>query len=344
MSKRQLLGNVLGLIPYGITRQVRQKRKGRYLTVLTYHRVLDVGLDFPFDEDLVSASSQQFDEQLSFIGKHFNVINFKMLREHMEGGAHLPDRPLILTFDDGYIDNFEVAYPLLRKHNMTGTMFVAAGYISRNRLFWWDKIAYIVKSTDKSGIELQGRWNLAVDFERHSGKQGAARHVIKWAKTKPDEEKEAFILELAEHCGVEFDENNFCLTMTWENLLEMSNNGIEIGAHSVNHPIFSNVDVERLRDEVIGSKQMIEERLGSEVVAFGAPGRGRIPAQDKLRFEENLKKILAEGGFSYSSMYRFGLAYERNFDPYMVSRIGIESYDGALLFRGKVGYPEWVTY
>ncbi|MFA4948197.1 MAG: polysaccharide deacetylase family protein, partial [Candidatus Krumholzibacteriia bacterium] len=269
MTKRHALGYVLAAVPPGLARSFRLARHGNYLTVLCYHRILDLPPDFPFDEDLVSASAAQFDGELRFISRHYQVINFKMLREHLKKNGKLPPRALIITFDDGYIDNYEVAYPLLKKHSLTAVMFATAGFIGVRRLFWWDRLAYVAKTAKRSSAAIEEPIRLAIDLDSFATKQAAARHIIASVKTLPENDKEILIRRLAADLKVEIDESRFAMTMGWNQLREMSAAGIEIGAHSVNHPIFSNIDHGLLANEISQSKRIIEKELGDEVITFG---------------------------------------------------------------------------
>ncbi|NIM19917.1 MAG: polysaccharide deacetylase family protein [Candidatus Latescibacteria bacterium] len=344
MKKRHLLGGLLNVIPFGLNRQFRKMRFGEYLTVLCYHRILDRPANFPYDDDLVSASADQFAGQLDFISKHYNVINFKDLRLRLDGEGALPGNSLIITFDDGYIDNYEIAWPLLKMRGLTATMFVTTGFIGRSRMFWWDEIAYIIKTTRADHLELENPVQVSLALGSRESRQEPARILIKKAKLLTDDAKETLIDELSEKLNVAIDESEHRLTMTWEQLRELDESGIEIGAHSVNHPIFSNIEEERLRTEIAHSKEMIENELGGEIITFGAPGRGILSPQERARFEKLLRKIVTECGYRFSTQYRWGLVYARDFDAYRIGRLGIESYDTKTSFKAKLSYPEIISY
>jgi peptidoglycan/xylan/chitin deacetylase (PgdA/CDA1 family) len=305
---------------------------------------MDKPADFPFDDDLISASAGEYERHLRFIAKHFNVFNFKTFQSHVERTGGFPERSLIMTFDDGYIDNYEVVYPLVKKYGLTATMFATAGFIGKNRIFWWDKIAYIVKRTGCDRIDLGTPFGISLRLAEFPDRQDAVRVIIKKAKTMRDEEKDELIGRLSEQLEVEIDETQHRTMMTWEQLREMTRDGIEIGAHSVNHPIFSNVDEERLRHEVTQSKEMIEEHIGDDVVTFGSPGRGILTPDQKANFESRLSGIVEEAGYRFSTQYRWGLTYEDQFSPYRVPRLSVEIHDTGRLFPAKLAYPELLVY
>jgi peptidoglycan/xylan/chitin deacetylase (PgdA/CDA1 family) len=344
MTKRHALGHLLSAIPPGAARGYRLMHRGRYLTVLCYHRILERHADFPFDDDLVSASPAQFDRELAFVARNFRVINFRMLREHLEREGRFPDRALIITFDDGYLDNYEIAYPLLRKHGLTAVMFVTAAFMGERRLFWWDRLACAAKTASKRAAAIDQPIRFSIDLDSFPSSQDAARHLIHTAKTLSEDAKELFIKRLASALEAAFVVSDTGMTMSWDHLRDMAAGGIEIGAHSMTHPIFSNIDDGLLAREVAESKTLIERETGLEVIAFGSPGRGRIPVADKMRFEKTLEKLVAASGYSFSTMYQWGLVYERGFEPFRIARIGIERYDTPAVFRAKLSFPELMPY
>src|SRR3990170_4366644 len=99
-SKSERLASMLGAT--GVLRLVEATGvPGRRLLVLAYHRVLDIDPEkYPFDEEVVSASCDAFDQQMAFVKKSFDVITFADLKKCLEGGISVPKRPLIITFDD----------------------------------------------------------------------------------------------------------------------------------------------------------------------------------------------------------------------------------------------------
>ncbi|HSG27104.1 MAG TPA: polysaccharide deacetylase family protein [Candidatus Krumholzibacterium sp.] len=344
MSKRHALGSVLSLVPFEVNRNLRRLHRGRFLTVVTYHRVLDRSGDFLFDEDLISASTAQFRSHLDFMTRHFDVMEFRTLRKYMDRHGTVPPRGLIITFDDGYIDNYEVAWPILKEYGVPATMFATAGFIGEKRMFWWDKIAYMIKTGRRDRIEAGPPAPVSIDISSFPDRQAAARHVIKTVKHYREEDKEELIRTISRQLDVEIDEDSHRNTMTWEMLRELGDNGIEIGGHSVNHPIFSNIDEERLAGEVRGAKRMIEEKTGREVITFGSPGRGILTEEERAAFDRRLMAIIRDSGYSFSTMYKWGLAYENGFDPYKVPRLNIESHDSARMFAAKMAYPELIVY
>lgn len=99
-----------------------------WLTALAYHRVLDIAPSgYPFDMEVVSASCQAFDWQMNFVSKNFDVITFAALKNCLEGNIPHPKQPLIITFEDGYADNYFYAFPILKKYRLPATLLLYFG-------------------------------------------------------------------------------------------------------------------------------------------------------------------------------------------------------------------------
>ncbi|MGB2710613.1 MAG: polysaccharide deacetylase family protein, partial [Conexibacter sp.] len=113
----------------------------RGVLVLNYHRVGD-GSATPWDHTLWSATAEGFDAQLTFLARHAEVVGPDDLPALAAGRR---GRRVLLTFDDGYRDNHEIAYPLLRRHGLQATFFLATGFLDRPHVAWWDEIAWMVR-------------------------------------------------------------------------------------------------------------------------------------------------------------------------------------------------------
>src|SRR5689334_19829252 len=110
------------------------------LRILAYHRVLDSDdlARFKFDLAVVSASSAQFREQLAWIGKRFHPVTFREVVAALDGGPPLPADAMLITFDDGYDDNYRVAFPILRELGMSATFFISTGHTDTGRPYAYD--------------------------------------------------------------------------------------------------------------------------------------------------------------------------------------------------------------
>jgi len=147
------LSGVLGLLEWVI------RRRRPMLAVLTYHRIAVPGVrSDPYYDPVISATPEGFDHQLRFLKRHFRPIGLEELRDTngLQAMLSRTKRPLVLvTFDDGYRDNFEVALPILHRHEVPATFFIPSSFLSRPRLPWWDQVAYLLKHTDAERLTLK---------------------------------------------------------------------------------------------------------------------------------------------------------------------------------------------
>ncbi len=117
-----LLGLGLGLMAYRSLgpKRVYAEKKTQKLAILMYHSV-----DSEFKESKIRISPERFEADLKYIrDKGYNVIDFQQLIDHREKGTRLPDKPVIISFDDGQLNNYSQAYPILKKYGMKATIFL----------------------------------------------------------------------------------------------------------------------------------------------------------------------------------------------------------------------------
>src|SRR4051812_27878498 len=143
-------GRLLATAGFGRVLTPLARRPG--LLVLAYHRI-GTAAGQNFDDELFSADAEGFHAQLLHLREHFEVVSAESL---LTTSGHLSvKRPSVLiTFDDGYRDNCETAMPILEAVGLPALFFIAAGYLDRPRLTWWDRVAFIVKKTTRARLAL----------------------------------------------------------------------------------------------------------------------------------------------------------------------------------------------
>jgi peptidoglycan/xylan/chitin deacetylase (PgdA/CDA1 family) len=322
LSKKDLLASMMersGLLKLTIA----FKGTSCTLPILTYHRVVDIR-DYPFDEEVVSASVEMFDRQIAFIKQNFNCLTFANLKNALDRNASLPGHPLIITFDDGYADNFHNAFPILKRHGVPAAFFVATDYMGTENPFWWEKVVYWMKQGQIPKTVLK-------DFEsRHTSAVGSSPRagiaplaggsasgrvvplagagpplspeVIRWLKGLDNTDR-LEMLELWEQAYPIDGNIEMILPLNWDQIRTMSESGMEIGSHTVTHPNLSTLSKVALHNELIASKRKIEKEIGQEVICIAYPG-GKSTDHNAL-----VHRSAEEAG------YLFGLAYEGGDNP-----------------------------
>lgn len=243
------------------------------LSVLIFHRVLsEVDPLFPQEVD-----ARKFSQLCGWLARWFNVMPLDQAVTALRSGT-LPARAAVITFDDGYADNCHVALPILQRHGLTATFFIATGFLDGGRM-WNDTIIEAVRNCqlpvlDLSGLGL-GRHGLGSIADR----QAAIPALIQQIKYRPLQERIAITEQLAELAQVMVPGD---LMMRSSEVKAMHQAGMQIGAHTVSHPILARLSDAQAREEIGQSKQFLEQLLGERVGLFaypnGKPGEDYSPA------------------------------------------------------------------
>jgi peptidoglycan/xylan/chitin deacetylase (PgdA/CDA1 family) len=289
------------------------------LTVVNYHRIDDpYRKDFDSFKPNVSATPQDFDRQMEYLAKWFHVVSLKDIVEWLDGRRDLPPYAALITFDDGYLDNYTSAFPILRKYNFPALIFLTTGHIGTDAPFYWDMAAYCFSHTENDHLtfpdgHVEG-WSDQQQLERVS------KNWIELMKTLPQNEKLKYVGNLPVLLGVSVPAGFFqTLMMNWDQVREMQKDGVEFGAHTMHHPILTRISLEQVREEVVGSKSRIEEELGEPVLGFAYPNG---QASD---LNEGIEKIVADAGIRAAFTLLSGPSSlgEVKRNPYAIRRIFI---------------------
>jgi peptidoglycan/xylan/chitin deacetylase (PgdA/CDA1 family) len=279
----------LGFACSGMTALAR-KRNGGALTILTYHRVLPIqeARQYPFQAMVMPRD--HFEAQMAHVSRHYTVLPFGDAMKLLQAAA-LPPRAVTVTFDDGYADNEEHAWPILAKYDIPATLFVVTGVLDRMTYLWWDAIARAVPDLINEvmrGTERQAAFPEAVreilvraSESGHLLSETQALVNVLNALSRP--ERERLLAQLLTPSVTEG--MNDALMLTWDRLRRMHRGGWEIGAHTVTHAFVDELDEGAVREEIRGSIRRIEQELHSQVRVFSYP-RGRVADHVKAVLRE----------------------------------------------------------
>lgn len=292
------------------------------LLTLAYHRV-GVAAEQPFDDELFSATAEGFRAQVRYLRDHFDMVRVDDLLEATRSGHLSLKRPsALITFDDGYRDNCEVAMPILRELGVPAVFFVAAGYIDQPRLTWWDRVAYIVKRTDRSVLELDYPVALTIDL-RTVARTQAIRHILRAYKRTAEIDQQRFFERLGEHAGVPVDDASLGrdLFMSWDQVRALSRAGMEVGAHTYSHPVLSRIPPQAQRLELSRAKERLEAETGTPVRLMAYPVGGPDA------FGDVTKQLARETGYRLAFSYYGGFNRPGHSDLFDLRRTAVERDD-----------------
>ena len=296
--ERSGLGAVLARVP-----------AWRGVLVLGYHRI---GAPLPraHDTALWSATQAEFDRQLSFLKRRADVVSGDDLPAALEARR---GRHVALTFDDGYRDNHDLAYPVLRANGLPAVFFLATGFLDRPRVAWWDEIAWMVRS---SHSELEpGDWLSAPVPLADVRRQAAIRTVASAYGRLDESDTEAFLGWLGRASGSgRADAVHAASTwMTWDMVREMRRGGMAFGAHTVNHPVLARCSVAPApRDRGLAAR--IRDELGEATTLLS------YPIGSRTSFDERTRACAREAGITHAFSLYGGYQQTGRLDPLDIPR------------------------
>lgn len=279
------------------------------LSILLLHRVLPA----PDALDPYALDAAQFDAICRWMKDWFHVLPLDEAVRRLRGDR-LPARAAVITFDDGYADNHDVALPILRRHGLSAAFFVTTGYLGGGRMFN-DSITETLRRVDAPDIDL--RQTALGNLGRHSLANAAARRtaidsVLQAVRYFPVAQRDAFCAELQQRAGVSNLPTD--LMMNPEQVRGLHRGGMQVGAHTVRHPMLAHLKDDAVLAELTGSRDALQDMIGAPVTLFAYPN-GR-PDDD---YTARTVELVRAAGFEAAVTTAWGVA-RRDSDPYQLPR------------------------
>ncbi len=270
--------------------------------ILMYHRVLQ-------DEFINGLAPQEFEKQIAYISKHFNVVSIEDLLRDVKSNSVKP-YSLALTFDDGHYDFYSDAWPILKKYKLPASLYVTTGFVDGTTWLWPDLLKYILLNSNTAILNVE---NLG-DISTHKTQQHISWHKLgDHCLTLNAEARNTLLYKLAADAKILISDTPQppFHSVTWPQLQEMHKEGLVVGSHTVTHPILSSLTIENLHYELATSAHAIQQHLGAAPAGICYPnGRPEDISEDVIKVAE-LK------GYTYGLMGR-----SSKFNPTRVFKIG----------------------
>jgi peptidoglycan/xylan/chitin deacetylase (PgdA/CDA1 family) len=311
-GKRRLVAGALDRMPRRSRGALERRWNG--VLILNYHRVGDPA-GHPGDHAMWSASAEAFDEQLAVLARHADVIGPGDLEEALQGKG----RSVMLTFDDGYRDNYEIAYPLLRAHGMAATFFLTTGFLDHPRAPWWDELAWMARHAKHPPTD----------------PEAVIRQLTEHYKALPQDETAAFLDRVAHDTGsgpapADLGRDDW---MTWDMARALRAGGMTLGGHTADHPVLARLSPEEQEDEIRRCSRRFREEMGEPMRWFAYP----VGSRDA--FTADTSRILREYGTRAAFSFYGGHQPAGRWNPMDVPRVHVgPSIDPAML-RAMLSVP-----
>lgn len=249
-------------MPWFLLQLYKAGRKSGLL-IFKYHRVSSSA----DKKEYMGMPVDVFEQQMVFIKNNFKIVpimeGVRAIREGDSDGIYAS-----INFDDGYMDNYLYAFPVFKRHNIPATIFLTTDFIGKRHAFWWDEVFSAVSSGHIDREKMAD----AANGELTGKKEEEIKYFIEGLRRKTSGARAA---ELSQMLG-------------WAEIREMNKHNISFGGHTKTHRNLCLLDDDEIKDELIGSKNIIEENIGQNIKEFSYPFG---------RFDKRVQSLVMEAGY-----------------------------------------------
>jgi len=292
-------------------------------TILRYHSVSD---DESWAGDYMQKSlvvtPEIFARQVAFLTRRHRVVSVGEMAEQMRSGRGVDSRNVAITFDDGYEDNYRNAFPILREHGATAAFYVTTGYVGDAEILWTVALRRAIRSCSQSSVSLSFLDERTVDLSTDEKKETTIKTVTGIVKRCKPDEVGSILSEVRDEVGTPADLCPRRIMMNWDEMREMQQAGMTIGAHTLSHYNMPSLDTSDVAQEVVASRRDLEEALQVPIEHFAYPN-GRTGRHCDAR----VAKLVAVAGFKSAVTSLFGPVSHR-YSEYCIPRLGVAPRHG----------------
>jgi peptidoglycan/xylan/chitin deacetylase (PgdA/CDA1 family) len=270
----------------------------RKALIITYHR-------FSEREGGARISARAFAEQTKYLAAHYTLVPLSYMADCWRR-SDIPQRLAAITIDDGYRDAYEIAFPILRKYRAPATVFVVAKFVDGATWLWTDKTRYLTAQAAPQALKIGiGERSLRLELNDDASRARAAELINAALKPLSEEARNALIGRLASDLRESLPDRPPAQysAINWGQAREMADARVEIGSHTLTHPILTGLSDERLREEVSESRDRIQSALGRKVETFCYPNGDN---------DSRTRREVARAGYRLAVTTEFGLNNERD--------------------------------
>lgn len=301
-----MLKGLGGVVGQQVLRKLGSVVSRSRLLILFYHRVHRQ----PDPMRSADVDAATFDWQMHLLSQIFTILPLSEAVARLKAND-LPANAICVTFDDGYADNVEVALPILQRWNVPATFFLTTAYFGNGRM-WNDTIIEAVRLASGPRLDLTplalGEYEIASMGQRSK----AASAVLRQLKHLPRLERDRQVEYLLDLLQVDVTDRPM---MTAEQVNDLYHSDMEIGGHTVHHPILTKIPLAEAREEILTGKQRLEQIIGREIQLFAYPNG--VPGTD---YDWQHVEVVQEAGFVAAFSTAWGSA-SSGADLYQLPRV-----------------------
>jgi peptidoglycan/xylan/chitin deacetylase (PgdA/CDA1 family) len=305
------------------------------LRVFAYHRVRPLDAGYSFDPMLVSALPDEFATQMRWLRDRFHPVRCEQVVEAIEGGRALPPDSVLVTFDDGYDDNYHIAFPILRELGVPATFFVATGHIDSGAPFAYDWLVHALRTSAATVLEVP---ELGLQLPLPAGvlaRTAAAETLLDRLKSLDDAGQQAVMTRLLADWRLARPASHpDCRPMSWDQLRAMRSAGMSIGAHGVHHRMLAKLAPGQMTAELAEAKSRLDAELGADINALSYPVGGPDA------FDDAVIAAARRAGFVIAFSYIAGTNGWHDLRRHALRRLPVERHIGQRWFNAIAAVPE----
>jgi peptidoglycan/xylan/chitin deacetylase (PgdA/CDA1 family) len=275
-------------------------------------------------------TTTQFEKQIKLLLKKYRplkISDFTNPEGNIQGG-------FLITFDDGFRNNFKYAFPLLQKYRLQGCFFVTTDYLGSNEYIWTEQVTLLIQRTKKSKIELHLDKKYLLELNGSQKREHASVAIRRYLKKAPPSRVQEVLGEMKSQLNdvslnIKEEDKERYKFMTWNEAKQMSESGQVIGSHTKSHFIVSTLSEEDSWEELKSSKEEIERNIGTKCISMSYPNGER---EDYSETQKNqLQKLGYKCAFTQVPLFN-----SRNTDRFEIRRVNITSTTSMPVFEAKI--------
>jgi len=299
------------------------------LLVLNYHRIRAPGqTSSEFDDGVYDVEFDTFCRQMQWLRSSTEVLDEPGLLD-LASGRRMPRGELLsaVTFDDGYIDCYSLAKPVLDKLDIRAIFFIPVEILKSRRLGWWDIAAYLLKKSKHSRVTIRGG-----TYELGTSLPESLKRILNIFKLEPAKRTCSLLAEIAAACGVEppAADRQGAELMTWEQVGDLRKAGHAIGSHALSHRPLATLTADEQSVEIHESRRELQRVVGDDIRSFAYPVGG------PRHFNETSVSLVRTAGYQQAFSFNTGIAGLPITDRYRIARESAKSFE---LLKAKVLLP-----
>jgi peptidoglycan/xylan/chitin deacetylase (PgdA/CDA1 family) len=290
----------------------RQCNQGGVI-ILMLHKV-----DENSDALPLTISAKIFEQILTELTAQHEIVSLDSLFDANNKFSANEKLRFVITFDDGYRNNYDYAYPILSKHKVPAIIYLSLGHLDGDFFFWYEQLAIGLKKSPLENIDLTDLGSGKCSLKNQQDREAALIQLNQWLKLFSDQERMDKLEIILSRLQVDDAKKEVSPMLSWEMVEEMMVNNIDFGSHTISHPILSHESRDSIEYEVVTSKEKLERKLGKSITGFAYPN-GTLDD-----YNDTVLEFVEKAGYLHACTTVEGTNYQ-DADPYQLKRINIHT-------------------